>query len=442
MSASNQPLSPPEPARTDTVPGPLRNLPFFYGWLIVVVSSVSGFLGAGLNNVTMGVILKPMSEDLGWSRTLTAGAITVGTFSGALMIPIFGRLADRIGPRLLLPVGGALVAVLSLGLAFVREPLHFYLTYVPARALASATLIGVIPVTAVANWFYQRRARAIGIVNMSLQLGSSLLVILYQVLILQFGWRSAFEVLAVLIVLLVVIPGTAILRKSAEDVGMHLDGRLPEKPSSTTRTRARQVPAEEVSWTFHDAIRTRSLWLVIGTFSTAVMAGGGIAFHMVAYYTDIGISPVMAAAALSTYAFCGAIASGIWGYMAERIPPRQLTAIAFAAATVGVLLFMQVRNEWVGLAVAAFAGLAARGVLALMHLVLTSYFGRKAYGSISGITGLFQQAGGGIGPFVAAFAFDTTGSYQGILAIFATLYLTAAILILVSRPPVPATRST
>ena len=90
-----------------------------------------------------------------------------------------------------------------------------------------------------------------------------------------------------------------------------------------------------------------------------------------------------------------------------------------------------------GLAVAAYAGLAARGVLALMHLVLSNYFGRRSYGAISGIKGLFQQSSGAVGPFVAAFAYDATGSYQGILLIFGVLYLIATLLILFSRPPVP-----
>jgi MFS family permease len=421
----------------------LENLPFFYGWLIVLVSCTSGFLGAGLNNVSMGVVLKPMSEDLGWSRTLTAGAISIGTFSGALLVPVLGRITDRIGPRLLLPGGGAIVGALAIALGNIQAPAHFYVTYVPARAIASATLIGVIPVTAVANWFYQKRARAIGIVNMCLQLGASALVVIYQFLIENFGWRMAFEMLGVLIVLLVVIPGSIILRRSAEDVGMHLDGVGPGSGSDSTArdSQGSTVSTHEHNWTFHDAVRTKSLWLVIGTFSTAVMAGGGIAFHMVAYYTDIGISPTFAAASLSLYAFSGAFASGLWGYLAERIAPRQLSAIAFGAATLGIFLFGQIRGEWMGLGVAVFLGLAARGVLALMHLVLANYFGRRSYGSISGITGLFQQAAGAVGPFVAAYAFDATGNYQGILTIFAVLYLVATLLILVSRPPIASTVS-
>ena len=259
-----------------------------------------------------------------------------------------------------MPGEGAIVAALAIALGNIQAPGRLSRHVRPGASARIATLIGVIPVTAVANWFYQKRARAIGIVNMCLQLGASALVVIYQLLIEEFGWRTAFEMLGVLIVLLVVIPGSIILRRSAEDVGMHLDGVDPASGSGATAQSQRAAAStHEHNWAFHDAVRTKSLWLVIGTFSTAVMAGGGIAFHMVAYYTDIGISPTFAAASLSLYAFSGALASGLWGYLAERIAPRQLSAIAFGAATLGIFLFSQIRGEWMGLGVAVFLGLAA-----------------------------------------------------------------------------------
>jgi len=75
-------------------------LPFFYGWLIVAITMVAGFLAAGVSNITMAVVLKPISEDLGWSRTLTAAAITLGACLGGLLSPLFGPIADRLGSSL------------------------------------------------------------------------------------------------------------------------------------------------------------------------------------------------------------------------------------------------------------------------------------------------------------------------------------------------------
>ena len=120
-------------------------LPFFYGWIIVGIAMLAGFLGSGVSNVTMAVALKPITEDLGWSRTLTSSAITIGSVAGGLLAPLIGPLADRLGPRILLPFGAALVGTFVMCLSLTYEPWQFYATFVPARGLAETLLTGVVP---------------------------------------------------------------------------------------------------------------------------------------------------------------------------------------------------------------------------------------------------------------------------------------------------------
>ena len=57
--------------------------PFFYGWLIVAIVMLASFLAAGLSNITMAVVLKPISDDFGWSRSLTAAAVTMDALLAA-----------------------------------------------------------------------------------------------------------------------------------------------------------------------------------------------------------------------------------------------------------------------------------------------------------------------------------------------------------------------
>src|SRR5215204_5406069 len=181
------------------LPGIAKILPFFYGWFVVAVAMLAAFIGSGLNNVNMGVIFKPMSDDLGWSRSLMAGAVAGGTFVGGIFTPLAGRFADKFGPRVMMPLGAVLMGLLAIALAMVTEPWQFYLAYIPARAISHGMLIGVVPVTAVANWFYRQRPRAISLVTMAVPLGASVMALIYQFMINHHGWRSTFITLAILL---------------------------------------------------------------------------------------------------------------------------------------------------------------------------------------------------------------------------------------------------
>jgi MFS family permease len=289
--------------------------PFFYGWIIVAISMLAGFFSAGVSNITMAVVLKPISDELGWSRALTAAAVTAGAISGGVLSPFFGPIADRLGPRLLLPAGGTLVGLLAIGVSLSTEPWQFYATFVPARALTEFLLCGIVPFTAVANWFYIKRPRAMGLVAMSVPLGASVLSLVYQFLVAHYGWRSAFLALGISLWILVVIPGVIFLRRRPEDLGLTPDGvsvvPLPDGPLSLGEKR--QKPVLERSWTRGGAMRTNALWLLVASTFLASLGTGGIAFHTVAYFTDNQIAPGIAAGALSVMALSGAMGNGLWG---------------------------------------------------------------------------------------------------------------------------------
>jgi MFS family permease len=275
-------------------------LPFFYGWVIVVIVVLAGVLAAGVSNITMAVMLKPISDDLGWTRSLTAAAVTMGALCGGVLSPLFGPLADRMGPRFLLPAGGALVGLLAIGVSLSTEPWQFYATFVPARALTEFLLCGMIAFTAVANWFYIKRPRVMGLVAMATPLGSAALSLVYQFFVTHYGWRSAFLALGITLWVLVVIPGLIFLRRQPEDLGLLPDGmaQVPQMPQSENGTADRQGDAE-YSWRRADAARTATLWLLVAGAFLSAIATGGVAFHMAAYLTDGAIAPALAASVVS-----------------------------------------------------------------------------------------------------------------------------------------------
>ena len=416
-------------------------LPFFYGWIIVGIAMLAGFLGSGVSNVTMSVVLKPITEDLNWSRTLTSSAITIGSVTGGLLAPLVGPLADRLGPRILLPFGAALVGIFVMCLSLTHEPWQFYATFVPGRALAETLLTGVVPMTAVTNWFYLKRPRAIGLVALSVPLGSFVLSLVYQFMIEAYGWRSAFFMLGLALWLLVVVPGLFFLRRQPEDLGILPDGALegPHKPKQTDPGSER-IAAAEHSWSFQDAVRTRTLWLLVAASMFSSISTGGIAFHMVAYFTDVTIQPAVAVAALSVMALTGAFGSGLWGTLAERFHPRTLCVTTMLLSAAAVVLLTQARVAPAAFVFSILFGLSARGGFVLMHILLAHYFGRRSFGAITSALEPFHKGGLGVGALLAGMAFDWSGSYQIVFLFFFGNYLIAAMLTLVVRQPLLAPR--
>lgn len=418
-----------------TLPGIARSLPFFYGWFVVAVSMLAAFVGSGLNNVNMGVIFKPMADDLGWSRSLMAGSVAGGTLVSGIVSPISGRLADKLGPRVLMPLGALLMALLALTLGFVTEPWQFYAAYIPARAISNGLLIGVVPVTAAANWFYLQRPRAIGLVTMSVPLGASAIALIYQFMINVHGWRSTFLTLAALLLTLVVVPTALFMRRQPEDFGLLPDGALAPAPAEPGEIRRSGEPGPEISWTLREAVSTPSLWLIAACLALGSLASGGIAFNMAAYFSDADFDPTLAAGTLSVFALAGAVGSGIWGFLAERFTIRAVSTGTMAVSALSLALLLVANNPVMAYVFAALFGLTARGQAAMGPILIAHYFGRRSFGSINGVTSPLSMAGLGLGPVAAAATFDSTGSYRGIILIFIGAFVLAALLMALARKP-------
>ena len=74
-----------------------RQLPFFYGWVIVGCAGCAAFVRQGAAVATLSVFVTPMTDEFGWSRAEFSGAVSLGGLLAALTAPGIGVLADRRG---------------------------------------------------------------------------------------------------------------------------------------------------------------------------------------------------------------------------------------------------------------------------------------------------------------------------------------------------------
>src|SRR2546425_11496417 len=215
-------------------------LPFFYGWFIVAVAFVT--MGIGVNARTaFSLLALPISDEFGWARGLTDGAISFGFLISAFLGPVLGRLMDRRGPRAGMLLGVAMVGA-GLGLApLVTTPWHLYLTLGVLVAGGTVCLGYTGHALFLANWFVRRRGLAIGIAFSGVGVGSIVILPWLQRLIAGAGGRTACIAMAAL-VLVTLAPLNVLTRRRPEDMGLLPDGDL----TSDTTARGARNPSNIV----------------------------------------------------------------------------------------------------------------------------------------------------------------------------------------------------
>ena len=128
-----------------------HRLPFYYGWVVLYSAATTQVVRNSAASLTIAVFMIPLSDDLGWSRTLIAGAASVGGLVASGVSPLVGWLVDRYGARQVLAASVFIMGLSTIALAWATVPVAFYIAYGISRVIfASPVPIGASVV--VSRW--------------------------------------------------------------------------------------------------------------------------------------------------------------------------------------------------------------------------------------------------------------------------------------------------
>jgi sugar phosphate permease len=392
---------------------------------------------------TFPVFFKALIDEFGWSRTALSGTVSIGLIVGGLTTPLWGRWTDRSGARAVV-VTAALLAGLSI---FFRGRIHtlFELYVVATLGALFFAGIGLIPLsTAISHWFRSRRGLAMGLAVVGGGLGEFVFPPFANYLVEVGGWRNAYLVLAGVLWLTLIPVAELVLRRRPQDLGLLPDGEVIPAGSGDETTEGKDLalegepePAVDESLTLKQAVRTFAFWMISAAFFLPMMSGIGLFTHLVAIFTDMGTSARTAAIALGVIGGLSIVGRFGFGLAADRFSVRKAFTTCYVIEALGVSMLLMV--PWLGTnALFAYVfvyGLTVGGGLVLAPLIIGECFGVKAMGTIFGVLAIAAVVGGAIGPLLAGFIFDSTGSYYPAFIIFSVGEATAAIAISRARPP-------
>lgn len=402
--------------------------PFFYGWVIAWVAALVGLTEVAFFQPVLGVFMKPLHEEFGWSRGTIAGAIGLGSLLGGLVSPLIGVVLDKWGGRWVMAAGCLVMSVCLFLLAGVKSIVAFYLLYMIGRA-STASIINLAASVTVSNWFIRNRGPAIGVLQIGTRAGQALLPAMVAVLITVVGWRSGFVALGVIVLVLGVLPSLIFVRRRPEDIGLHPDGLTAVSPSIVTQ------PPLEVDWPRSEALRTRAFWLLTAATSMSMMAGGALNLHMIPYVQDKGLPTAVAVSVLSLLAIVSGAGSFLGGFVERRLGGRWTFALSLSGQALAMVILLNVRDLWTAYGFAVYYGLVFGTTVTMHSMIFATYFGRLALGSIRGIASPIQLAANALGPFAGGLIHDVTGSYVLAFGGFGVLYTVAALCVLLAAQP-------
>jgi MFS family permease len=407
-----------------------RPYPKFRGWWIVGTSFLALYLNGSATSYLFSIMIVPMEQDLGWSRTTLLGALTVTTLvtagSGMLLGPIFDRHGARVG----MTVSAALSGAFMLTLTQVNSPWQYYIILGIGMGATRSALENVGPRTAIANWFVRRRAAAFAWMTGGRAVFGITAVIPFAILIENTSWRSGWLVIGVLEIAILAPLAWFVVRRRPEDEGLLPDGDTP---------RPEAAPVFETEWTRGQAMRTHTFWLLVAGFVFAGFPAAGVIANMLPYLSDEGLSLSTGAFALTLFGFGALLGRPIWGFIASRYGVHAgltIYAIAYAATIAAFVLASTTPTLFI---TAFLIGIPTGGAAQLQAQAWPDFFGRRSVGTITGVSILMTTPAMALGPLTAAIAFDLMGSYNVVLSVYsAGVFVSAACFYLARKPSLPS----
>ena len=409
-------------------------LPFYYGWVVVFAAGTTVFARMAPSVFVLGIFLSPIADEFGWSRTLIAGAVSVGAVASMVLSPIIGWAVDRYGAGIILTVSMVILGVAVISLAWATVPLFFYLGFATGRIIFHVPVqIGSGAV--VSRWFIRKRGRAIGVLYLSGAIGGIVCIQIASIALSNWGIGAAWIALGVTVLGGGVLPSALLIVDRPEDVGLEPDG-LPSGPpeSMTVYLQLTQDPIE-TDWTLREAMGTKSLWIMVGVVGTLFMTQAGVSVHIGAFYQDRGLGITAVASAITINGIVSGIGSLVWGAIIERAPVQRVMVVLMVLSATSTFLLFTVHSLAAAFAVSAVIGVVAAGGNVIPPVAYASYFGRRSIGSIRGIGETGVQVGQTIGPLLSGLAFDINGSYKVAFLTFAIVALIGSVVIATASPP-------
>jgi MFS transporter, OFA family, oxalate/formate antiporter len=338
-------------------------------WFQLIIGIVCMVMIANLQ-YGWNLFVDPMAHQQHWTRASIAVAFSFFVLAETWLVPVESWFVDRFGPRIVVMIGGILVA-----LAWAMDSAASTLPVLYAAAVISGIGAGAVYGTCLGNalkWFVGRRGLAAGLTAAGFGAGAAATVVPIQMVIASYGYQSAFLWFGL-------VQGGVILV-----VSQFL--RAPaKKPVATVATPNLQTAR---SYAPLEVLKTPMFWVLYVMF--VLVASGGLIvtaqFASIAadfgvaktHVSLIGITGTVLTVSLVVDNVLNGLARPFFGWISDRIGREETMAVAFSLAALAIWSLSFYGHNPVGFVIAAGAVYLTWGeIYSLFPATCTDSYGFK-----------------------------------------------------------------
>jgi OFA family oxalate/formate antiporter-like MFS transporter len=383
-------------------------------WTTLAVMSALFFIVTAATFDTLGLVLPPMVAELGWNWTQAGTGFTLlGIFCG-ITSNVPAILIRRIGVRLTLVFGAAVMAAAYLSLAYT----HSLVPYFIGTSLAGFgfTLLATVPGTYLLARLFARPSFAIGLYFTLGGLGAVAGPLFYFV-VAGAGWRTYWLAVGLLVTAISLL--AALLVDGRTDVSAAVEA----DPEISTE-----------SWTAAAALRTPQFWVLAAAYSAFLFCGITANSVSVAHLSQHGVAAVTAGSMIGVSGILNAASRLAGGLLTRYVSARALLVVALGALVIGLLALGAARDLPMMLVYAAGIGIGYGLTFFASTILLLDYFGRRPYLELFATVSLVSTVGS-VAPALAGLTRDRLGDFTPFFVGLAVLMALVMLAVLLMRPP-------
>ena len=403
---------------------------------VVAVLSLTQITSWGVLYYAFAALSSSITSGTGWSSVAVTGAFSLSQFVSALAGIWVGRHIDSFGPRRVM-TAGSLVAVPGVALVALAPNLGvFYLGWL----LTGAAMAGVLyppAFAALTRWGGERRVGALTTLTLVAGLASTVFAPLAAGLDDRLGWREAYLVLLVALVV-VTVP--------LHWWGLHRPWRPHQDPShhsvesapGSGPGHAGTPPAGASRAAVRSIARSRPFLLLTIAMALTSLSVFAVVINLVPMLVEQGMTRNLAALTLGLGGVGQVIGRLGYARLAASTTVTVRTVLVIAGVAVATTaLALAPTSGGLLISLGMLLGLA-RGIYTLISATaITDRWGPAAYGTLNGLLTAPSLVASASAPFVGAALAQLLDSYTSAFLVLAGLTLLAAVLALFATPDHP-----